>query len=228
MPKIPVITIDGLAGTGKGTVGCMLAKDLGWHFLDSGILYRAVAWAIHQYGVDIENSKKLTDFLQTVPIRFAEDENNHKIFWQETDITQAIRSETCGVFASKTSTLPIVRDALMHYQRSCRQLPGLVADGRDMGTVIFKDANMKFFLTASPTERGKRRLLQLQKQGIGASLAEVLTDLARRDKQDQSREISPTKPAKDALIIDTTHLGVHEVFLQIQQEVYRVLFKKVS
>jgi cytidylate kinase len=210
---IPVITIDGPSGSGKGTIGQLLAKKLGWHFLDSGALYRILALAALKQHIDLTDIKALEQLALNLDVQFA----NGKIILMGQDVTKEIRSEECSIAASKIAAEPKVRAALLIRQRAFRQAPGLVADGRDMGTVVFKDAKLKIFLTASQEQRALRRFQQLQEQGINVSLAAVSADLGQRDKRDQERIISPLKPAKDAIIIDTTLLSIDEVLNKVME-----------
>lgn len=207
----PVITIDGPSGTGKGTVSALLAARLGYFFLDSGMLYRALAWAVLEQGVDIADDQALQRCIDHAKIGLSDQE----IYCNDVDITNAIRQEVVGLTASKISANPLVRNRLLQLQRDQRRLPGLVTDGRDMGTVVFPDATVKIFLTASPEERAKRRFNQLKQKGINVSLRQVRGELDTRDRQDREREQSPLKPADDAIIIDTTLMNVQNVLQEI-------------
>ncbi|HCA88801.1 MAG: cytidylate kinase [Legionellaceae bacterium] len=211
---VPVITIDGPSGTGKGTLCHMLARHLGWHVLDSGAIYRVLAHAANKAAIDFTDAKALADFAKNLKVRFVL--NNHdlclKIDLDAEEITDKIRTEQCGQNASKIATYPEVRQALLARQRTFAQLPGLVTDGRDMGTVVFPEASLKLFLSASPEIRAKRRYFQLKEKQINVSLAEVIDELAVRDKRDTERRHAPLKPAKDAVFIDTTGLDVVQVF----------------
>lgn len=221
---IPVITLDGPSGTGKGTLAHLLAEHLRWHVLDSGALYRAAAWAVLQQGVSMDDVARACAILDHTVID-ADTSFEHgpytRISCNGVDITSEIRTLECAQMASQLSQWPDIRHHLLKAQRDCRKLPGLVADGRDMGTVIFPDADLKIFLDADPMERANRRLLQLQQKGINASLREVQKEVSERDERDKQRAISPTVPASDAVIIDTTQLSVDEVFeevLRLKQE----------
>lgn len=216
MREIPVITIDGPSGTGKGTLSLRLAEALGWHWLDSGAIYRAVAWAVDHHEVQLADPEGVKQLLSEVDIQIeARFDQPARVLCDGKEITRLIRTEACGMLASQVSRLPEVRQAVLSYQRAFRQEPGLVTDGRDMGTVVFPDAELKIYLEASPAERAKRRQLQLQAQGINVSLQQVQDDLSARDDRDQNRDISPAKPALDAKVIDTTELSVDQVFAAV-------------
>lgn len=217
---IPVITIDGPSGSGKGTIGLMLSKALDWHFLDSGALYRILAHIALQQQIDLKNEEKLANLARSLPVSFtANNGDNMEILWshqgQSQNISQQIRTETCGNAASQIAVFPSVRDALLERQRAFCQAPGLVADGRDMGTVVFPSALVKIFLEASPLERAKRRYLQLKEKGENVNLQTLLEEIEARDVRDKSRVIAPLKPAMDAVVIDTTGIGVEAVFEQV-------------
>ncbi|BBB15265.1 cytidylate kinase [Candidatus Rickettsiella viridis] len=212
----PVITIDGPGGSGKGTVSSQLAEKLGWHFLDSGAIYRAFAFIAVATATPLEEVS-LLPLVNQLTLRFISNptDNKLKILWEERDITEDIRTEESGRLASRLGAYPKVREALLDYQRAFRKAPGLVADGRDMGTVVFPDAVLKIFLFASPEERAKRRYLQLKARGKRVSLDAVRTELDQRDNQDKQRSTAPLKAAKDAFMIDTTHLSVQDVLQRI-------------
>ena len=212
----PVITIDGPGGSGKGTVSSRLAEKLGWHFLDSGAIYRAFAFIAVATDTPFEEAS-LLPLVKQLTLRFISDssDNKLKILWEQRDITEDIRTEESGRLASRLGAYPKVREALLNYQRAFRQAPGLVADGRDMGTVVFPDAQLKIFLFASPEERAKRRYLQLKARGKRVSLDAVRTELEQRDNQDKQRSTAPLKAAEDAFMIDTTHLSVQDVLQRI-------------
>jgi cytidylate kinase len=216
----PVITIDGPTGSGKGTLGHMLAQHLGWHFLDSGALYRILALVAIREKIAPNDFIALTQQALRLPVKFIEGaDKSMQISLDGQDITQAIRSEECGLMASTISVYAEVRAALFDRQRQFRQPPGLVADGRDMGTVVFADAPLKFFLVASAQERANRRYQQLKNKGINVSLSVVLKELEQRDARDQKRLVAPLKPAADAIIIDSTALNIEQVFGQIMTHI---------
>lgn len=220
--KDPVITIDGASGTGKGTVSQLLAKRLGWKFLDSGALYRVLALAAQKHSVAQDDEKSLEVLAEHLDVQFIARENDFPtIVLEGEDVTDVIRSEKIGNAASIVATLPAVRAALLSRQRVFRESPGLVADGRDMGTVVFPDAELKIFLQASPEERAMRRLKQLKGQGISVTLSDLLDELRLRDKRDQERTIAPLKPAEDAISIITDHLTIKQVVGKILQEIDR-------
>jgi len=202
---VPVICLDGPSGSGKGTVGRMLARRLGWHFLDSGALYRLVAVAARQAGIDLEAADELAELAYALDVTFSGDEQGReRIELAGREVTAAVRAETTGADASRVAAYPAVREALLARQQASRRAPGLVADGRDMGTVVFPDAPLKIFLIASVEERARRRYKQLMEHGIDASIHSLIKEIETRDRQDRERPIAPLKPAPDALTIDTT------------------------
>ena len=216
-----VITIDGPSGSGKGTIALKVAQALHWHILDSGIIYRAVAWALSYYGISLEDQDGIDHLIKGLKI-VVESQlvvRKIKVSCDNHDITEAIRSEECSALASKSSALSVVRQAVLQYQRDFSRWPGLVADGRDMGTVVFPYATLKFYFNADLQERAYRRYRQLQERGINVSLRNIREDLEERDYRDVSRKISPTKPAEDALIINTTSLNIKEVFVAVMNHI---------
>jgi cytidylate kinase len=210
---VPVLTIDGPSGSGKGTVSRMAADALGWHLLDSGALYRAVGFAAGMEGLDLSDAEAVTRCAQTTKISFRDpkDGQETRVIVNGMDATDEIRTETCGAAASAIAAIPGVRTALFDKQRAFRKAPGLVADGRDMGTVIFPDAQCKVFLTASAEERAKRRYKQLKEKGLGVTLAALLREIQARDVRDAGRAVAPLKPAADAVVIDSTGMPVERV-----------------
>jgi cytidylate kinase len=217
--SIPVITIDGPGGSGKGTIAMRLAQKLGWHFLDSGALYRIVAVAAMERAIGADDEKALGELAGQLNVSFSLVDDEVVILLDENRITGKLRSEEAGVFASKIAALPAVRAALVQRQRAFRKLPGLVADGRDMGTVIFPDAKLKIFLTASARARADRRYKQLKEKGESVNLTRLFRDIKKRDKRDRSRSISPLTPAEDAQLIDSTEMSIEMVL----DEIYKLL-----
>jgi cytidylate kinase len=217
--KDPVITVDGASGTGKGTVSQLIAKRLGWKLLDSGALYRVLALAAQKHGVSLDNETALRVLGEYFDVQFiAAGSELPRILLEGEDVTETIRTEKMGNAASKIAALPEVRTALLNRQRAFREFPGLVADGRDMGTVVFPDAEIKIFLTASPEERAQRRYSQLKEKGINVNLIDLVSELRERDKRDQERAVAPLRPADDAICINTDHLSVEEVVERILAE----------
>ena len=218
---VPVITIDGPSGSGKGTVAALLAAKLGWNFLDSGALYRLLAFAARNHGVDLTNEEALKLLAAHLDVQFgaAKDGHGMQIILEGEEVTSAIRNEQVGAGASQVAALPAVRDALLQRQKAFREPPGLVADGRDMGTVVFPDAPLKIFLTASAEERARRRHLQLKAKGDDVNLASLLDEIRARDERDTQREVAPLKPADDAVQLDSTDLSIEQVLGQILSEV---------
>lgn len=217
----PVITIDGSSSAGKGTIALKVAQALHWHILDSGIIYRTIAWALSYYSVSLADQKGMLNLLQGLQIAIESQPfvRNLKVSCNQHDVTDAIRSEKCGALASKASALLVVRQAVLQYQHDFRRWSGLVADGRDMGTVVFPNATLKFYFDANPQERAYRRYKQLQERGINVRLRDIQEDLKERDHRDVNRMISPTKPAVDALIIDTSKLSIEEVFVTVMNHI---------
>ncbi len=220
---IPIITIDGPSGTGKGTIAKRLAQKLRWSLLDSGALYRVAALAALRQRIPLDAAEALVERLRALPFPLKGDQ----VWLDGENVSQEIRQEAIGTAASQIAALPEVRQALLDWQRQAVQPPGLVADGRDMGTLVFPHALLKIFLTASLEERAKRRLKQLKEKGFDDSLAGILQEIGARDLRDQSRLIAPLRPATDALVIDTTHLDVDEVFLQVYEAAVQRLSEKI-
>lgn len=217
----PVITIDGPSGSGKGTIARLVAKSLKWHYLESGALYRVLAFAAIQSLTSLEDLQQLAELAKNLPVKFESDDIN-KIYWSSHDITDEIHTEQYGNLASKIAAIPEVREALLSRQRFFCTNPGLVTDGRDMGTVVFPEAKLKFFLIADCKERAKRRYLQLKEKGINVSLESIFDELKERDYRDQHRAVSPLQPASDAILLDTTFLNIDQTFEQIMERVRKV------
>jgi cytidylate kinase len=208
---VPVLTIDGPSGAGKGTVSLLAALRLGWHYLDSGALYRAVGVAATWADLDLSDAASLVRCTFDTAIEFEEQADGLRVLVNGTDATAELRLETTGTLASAIAAIPEVRAALTERQRAFRREPGLVADGRDMGTVIFPDATRKVFLTASAEERARRRHNQLKEKGVSVTFDGLLREIQARDARDAQREVAPLKPADDAVLIDTTGLSIDEV-----------------
>jgi cytidylate kinase len=212
MSDIPVITVDGPSGAGKGTISHMLAEALGWHLLDSGALYRVTGQACLIEGVSWDDHPAVTEIARQLDVSFSTAANGEiMVSYKGTDVSRTIRTEEGGRGASTVAAIPAVRDALLQRQREFRQLPGLVADGRDMGTHVFAEAGLKVFLTASPEERAKRRHKQLNDKGIDVSLAALSRDIEERDRRDSERSVAPLRPAEDARLLDSSGKSIEEV-----------------
>ena len=210
--EIPVITIDGPGGSGKGTLSRLLAKRLGWHWLDSGAIYRLTALAALRHGVDLDDVPALVEQARNLNVRFGEsDDGEASIYLDGEEVSAELRTEQSGEAASKIAACPEVREALLQRQRDFRQPPGLVADGRDMGTVVFPDARLKLFLTASIEERAQRRYKQLKAQGFDISIDALFREISARDDRDMNRPVSPLRPADDAVVIDCSEMSIDEM-----------------
>lgn len=226
MQDIPVLTIDGPSGSGKGTIVQHVSQKLGWHLLDSGALYRLVAFGAQKNHLSLDDEASIADYAAKLDVEFklvdmqstvepGQNMQELQIILEGEVVGPELRTETTGNSASKVAAMPQVREALLQRQRDFRQLPGLVADGRDMGTTIFPDAKAKIFLTASAEERAQRRYKQLKEKGISGNLAALLRDINERDERDSQRSASPLKPAEDAIIIDTSELNIEQVVEQV-------------
>ena len=212
--NIPVIAVDGPSGVGKGTLCQALANHFNWHLLDSGAIYRVLALSALQQNIALDDTKQLATLALSLPLMFDSNSDDVKVLLDGVDVSREIRTEEAGGAASKVASINEVRVALLQRQRDFRQLPGLVADGRDMGTVVFTDAPVKIFLDASAQSRAERRMKQLQDKQIHAKFGEILQEITARDERDRNRAVAPLKPAVDALIIDTTSLSIQDVFNQ--------------
>ena len=214
-PLAPVVTIDGPGGSGKGTLSSLVAAKLGWHLLDSGALYRIVAVSAQSQAIDLADENALVAMVADLQIAFSGD----KVDVNGSDLSDIIRTEETGVAASQVAALPGVRDAILALQKSFQRAPGLVADGRDMGTVVFPHSKAKIFLDASAEARADRRYKQLKNKGLSVNLRDLLEQIQERDARDRGRAVAPLKPAADALIIDSTQMTIEEVLQMIMAEV---------
>ena len=212
---VPVITIDGPGGSGKGTIAMRLAEHLGWHFLDSGALYRLVAVAAMSREISVEDEQALGSLAESLDVNFGVSGDGMVILLDGNYITGHLRSEEVSAFSSEIAAFPLVRAALVQRQRAFRKPPGLVADGRDMGTVIFPDAMLKIFLTASAEARAQRRYKQLKDKGESVNLSRLFREIKKRDERDSSRAIAPLVPAADAHVIDSTEMSINDVVQKI-------------
>lgn len=214
---IPVLTIDGPSGVGKGTVANIMAHELKWNLLDSGAIYRAFAFAASKRNIQIDNTDELLKLASNLDLKFESDPSNNKlsIYLDNIEVSAELRTEQTAELASKFAMIGPLRESLLVRQQKFKQTPGLVADGRDMGTVVFEDAPFKVFLTANVEERAQRRLKQLHAKGIAGILSQTLEEVKKRDERDASRKHSPLKPSKDALVIDTSNLSINEVVAKV-------------
>ena len=220
---IPIITIDGPSGSGKGTIGQLLAERLGWHFLDSGALYRVVAAAARSRGIASDQILRLVELAENLDLSFVQG----RVWLEGRDVSDEIRTEECGNAASKVAAVPEVRRALLDWQRAYARAPGLIADGRDMGSVVFPEARVKIFLTASADERARRRYKQLKEKGIDVSLASLTSEIEERDRRDRTRSVSPLKAPAAALKVDSTAYSIDEVLEKVLVKV-RETFPKLD
>ncbi len=216
MNEVPIITVDGPSGSGKGTISQRVAEALGWHFLDSGAIYRVLGLMASRAGIGSDDVGKLVQMAENMPLSFDGD----RVLLAQEEVTDAIRTETAGNQASKVAAIPRVREALLAWQRNYAQAPGLVADGRDMGTVVFPQAQVKIFLTASPEERAKRRYKQLKGKGLGVNLAGLIEEIRERDERDSQRAVAPLRASASALSLDSTNLTIDEVYTQVMQRAH--------
>lgn len=217
--SVPVLTIDGPGGAGKGTICYMVAKKLGWHLLDSGALYRLTAVAAQKHGVKLTNEASVAVLAKHLDVQFIpQDAGLVNTILEGEDVSLDIRTEEVGAMASVVAALPAVREALLERQRDFAQAPGVVADGRDMGTVVFPKAPVKIYLTASAEERAKRRYLQLKEKGVEADVVQILAEIQERDERDMNRAVAPLKPAEDALVVECTNMNIEQVLDVVMTE----------
>jgi len=214
---IPVLTLDGPSGVGKGTVASIIAQKLDWHLLDSGAIYRAFAIVARDNDIKIDDIDGLLKLANNFDISFKLNSNHEllNVYLNNVEVSSELRTEKTAALASQFAKIESLRKVLLVKQRQFKKLPGLVADGRDMGTVVFPDAPFKVFLTAEIAERAKRRLKQLQESGIAGNISHTLAEVQKRDERDANRQHSPLRPAKDALVIDTTNLSINEVITKV-------------
>ncbi|WP_279142354.1 (d)CMP kinase [Photobacterium phosphoreum] len=211
----PVITVDGPSGAGKGTLCMLLAEKLGWNLLDSGAIYRVLALAALHHGVDTESEDALVPLAAHLDVQFVAEGELVRVILEGEDVSDILRTEKVGNAASKVAALPRVREALLRRQRAFNEQPGLVADGRDMGTVVFTSAEVKIFLDASAEERATRRMNQLQKKGLDVSFTSLLSEIQERDYRDRNRAVAPLRPADDALVLDSTEMSIEQVLEKV-------------
>ncbi len=217
MTEVRVITIDGPSGSGKGTIAEIVAQRLGWRMLDSGAIYRVLGLLVERAGIDSEQTGKIAQIAQAMPLSFSAG----KVLLGGEEVSSAIRTESAGNMASKVAAIPAVRTALLEWQRNYARAPGLVADGRDMGTVVFPQAGVKIFLTASAEERAKRRYKQLKGKGLDVNLVDLADEIRERDERDRNRSVAPLLPAETAVELDSTSMSIPEVADRVMDEVFK-------
>lgn len=214
---ISLVTVDGPSGAGKGTLSVSIANYLQWHFLDSGAIYRVLAVACQHHGINVSDEESVVPLASSLDVNFVTKAGNTRVMLESEDVTDIIRTETIGALASQVASLTRVREALLRRQRAFAERPGLVADGRDMGTVVFPNAPIKIFLTASAQARAERRFHQLKNKGHDVNIARLLSDIQSRDERDTNRAVAPLVAADDAYVIDSTELNADEVFEKVKE-----------
>lgn len=224
MTYTPVVTVDGPSGAGKGTLSAKLAEAFQWHFLDSGAIYRVLAVASVHHGIESDDEQGLVPLATGLDVSFEQVNGNARVILEGEDVSDDIRTEEVGSVASKVAAIPAVREALLRRQRAFVEAPGLVADGRDMGTVVFPNADAKIYLTASAEARARRRFDQLKAKGHDVKLSRLLSDIQARDERDANRTVAPLKPADDAFVIDSTSLSIVEVIEKAKDFIDSKLF----
>lgn len=224
MTDAPVVAIDGPSGSGKGTISAMVASELGWHYLDSGAIYRVLGYLAYTNDVAFDDEPGLVSLAKDLDMSFVDG----NVLLNGEVVGDVIRTEEAGKRASMVSPIPAVRETLLVWQRSQARMPGLVADGRDMGTVVFPTANCKIFLTASARARAERRFKQLRDKGFNVNIAQLFDEITERDGRDANRKVSPLKPADDAIVLDTTNLPIKDVVSRVMTEVKPRLYGKSS
>ena len=224
MTDAPVVAIDGPSGSGKGTISAMVASELGWHYLDSGAIYRVLGYLAYTNDVAFDDEPGLVSLAKELDMSFVDG----NVLLNGEVVGDVIRTEEAGKRASMVSPIPAVRETLLVWQRSQARMPGLVADGRDMGTVVFPTANCKIFLTASARARAERRFKQLRDKGFNVNIAQLFDEITERDERDATRKVSPLKPADDAIVLDTTNLPIQDVVSRVMTEVNLRLYGKSS
>ncbi len=228
MQDVPIVTVDGPSGAGKGTLSSMLAKQYNWHFLDSGAIYRVLAVAAKHHGIEVDDVDCLAPLATGLDVTFSVLDNQNRVMLEGEDVTDDIRQEEIGNAASKIAAIPLVREALLRRQRAFAEMPGLIADGRDMGSVVFPQAIAKIFLVASAEIRAQRRYEQLKAKGQDVKISRLLVDIQERDARDLNRSVSPLVAAEDALTIDSTTMDITQVFEKAKEFIDKKIFGEIE